>query len=149
MQDEDWVLLQTVWDYLVIDDEMPEKADAVVVGGSGFLTDGALRAAELYHRGVAPIVVVSGYMSPIFSGITTEADLLAGVLVERGVPSEAILRDHEATNTGENIINSADLLKHAGVNARKIVLVHKPFMTRRFLATALAQWPQSQPKLCV
>ena len=147
----DWELLQTIWDYMVADDELPPRADAIVVGGSGMLTDSALRTAELYRNGIAPVIIVSGFANILDFGPTArnEADVLADVLVEQGVPSEAILREREATNTGDNIVNSVAVLARANIAAKNIILVHKPYMTRRFLATALAQWPQPQPKLHV
>ena len=149
ISDRDWELLQIIWDYLVVEDKMPAHADAIVVGGSGALTDMSFRAAELYHAGVAPVVVVSGFANPEFEAVSTEADLLADTLIEQGVPSASILRDHYATNTGDNIINSAKILKSVGIQADSVILVHKPYMTRRFLATALAQWPQPQPKFYI
>ncbi len=147
--DRDWELLQIIWDYMVVEDEVPTSADAIVIGGSGMTTDSALRAAELYHAGVAPVIVASGFANPEFSASVTEAEMLADVLIDQGVPPEAIKRDHAATNTGDNITNSANILKDAGIYAGSVILIHKPFMTRRFLATALAQWPQPQPRLYV
>lgn len=86
LDDRDWELLQTVWDYLLIDDVMPSKADAIIVGGSGRMTDGALRAAELYCDGASERIVVSGYRHPRLNVGQTEADLLTSVLVNQGVP---------------------------------------------------------------
>ena len=145
----DWESLQVIWDYMVVEGELPSHADAIVVGGSGALTDSALRAAELYRAGVTQTIVVSGFANPEFEADVTEATLLANVLMEQGVPLEAILLDHDATNTGDNIINSARILSQAGIDAKDIILIHKPFMTRRFLATAQAQWPAPQPNLYV
>lgn len=42
--------LQIIWDYLRIEDELPERADAIVVGGSGSRTDMAERAADALRR---------------------------------------------------------------------------------------------------
>ena len=145
----DWELLQTIWDYMVIDDKLPAHVDAIVIGGSGALTDSALRAAELYNAGASSTIVVSGFANPEFDASTTEAEMLASVLMEQGVPVDGILLDHKATNTGDNIINSANILQNANIHANKVILVHKPFMTRRFLATAIAQWPKPQPELYV
>lgn len=149
LTDRDWELLQVIWDYMLIEDSLPGNADVAVVGGSGPLTDGALRAAELYHAGVVRNIVVSGWASPEFDNSRSEADLLSESLIHQGVDSADILLDHKATNTGENIINSAKLLTQAIIQSKKVILIHKPFMTRRFLATAQAQWPQPQPELYV
>lgn len=151
LTNHDWELLQIIWDYLLVDDELPARADAIVIGGSGRLTDSALRAAELYQKGVAPVIVVSGFANSLDFGpeAHNEAGVLGRVLLEQGVPPEAILQEREATNTGDNIIKSAAVLARANIDAKNIILVHKPYMTRRFLATALAQWPQPPPKLHV
>ena len=109
--DRDWELLQIIWDYMVVEDEMPASADAIVIGGSGMMTDSALRAAELYHAGVAPVIVASGFANPEFSASVTEAELLADVLIDQGVPPEAIKRDHAATNTGDNHYQLSQYLK--------------------------------------
>lgn len=82
LDDRDWKLLQAVWDYLLTDDEVPQKADVIVVGGSGYMTDATLRAAELYSDGVSETIVVSGYRHPRLNIGQTEADLLASVLVD-------------------------------------------------------------------
>ncbi|MNT47223.1 hypothetical protein D3C72_1839190 [compost metagenome] len=75
----------------------------------------------------------------------TEADLLADVALKAGVPASAIFREPKATNTGENITLSARLLHRQGIVPKTVILIHQPFMSRRFLATAEAQWPHPQP----
>ena len=123
---------------------MPEAADAIVVGGSGTRTDMAMRAAELYHQGIAPIIVFSGFAHPEFG--TNESELLKSYAIEHGVPEKAIITESLAMNTGLNVVLSAQKLKEAGIALKRVILVHKPFMTRRFLATAEAQWPKPQPE---
>ena len=139
--------LQTLWNYLVCRDELPERADAIVVGGAAYMTDMAQCAAELYHRGISDRIVVTGYRSAADEMQESEAALLKRVLVADGVPAAAIILDEAAANTGQNITHAARLLSTKEL--RRVVLVHKPFMTRRFLATAPAQWPKPQPELFV
>lgn len=43
---DNWSSLQDIWDYLVVRDDLPKKADAIVVGGAALMTDMAQRAAE-------------------------------------------------------------------------------------------------------
>lgn len=147
--DQDWKDLQTVWDYLRVDSRLPESADAIVVGGAALMTDMAQRAAELYHKGIAKVIIVSGFASEDSRPGESEAALINRVLLANGVPHENIFLDEKASNTGENIINSAQILRDLRIAAQKVVLVHKPFMTRRFLATAEAQWPDPQPEFYV
>lgn len=145
----DWELLQTIWDYLLVEDELPAKADAIVVGGAALVTDMAQRAAEIYGDGVANKIVVSGFTAPSAKMNESEVMLLKRVLLSNGVSSSDILVDENASNTGANIIHSAKLLAQAEIKVENVILVHKPFMTRRFLATAEALWPKPQPKFFV
>lgn len=135
-------LLQLVWDYMSVETPL-QPADAIIVGGCQIIGL-AEYTAELYHSGLAPLVVFSGYQTAKMD--TTEADLLADAARKLGVPESAILREHLASNTGENVTFSARLLEKAGVAPKTVILIHKPFMSRRFLATAEAQWPSPQPR---
>jgi uncharacterized SAM-binding protein YcdF (DUF218 family) len=134
-------LLQIVWDYM--SDETPlQQADVIIVGGCSD-TGLAHYAAELYHMGFAPYIVFSGYQAPGMD--TTEADLLAQAARNLSVPDSAIFREQTASNTGENITRTITLLEEKGIAAKRVILIHKPYMSRRFLATAQAQWPEPQP----
>ena len=145
----DWELLQAIWDYLLVEDELPAKADAIVVGGAALVTDMAQRAAEIYGDGVANKIVVSGFTAPSAKMNESEAMLLKKVLLANGVAPEDVLVDERASNTGANIINSAELIHQAGIEVHTVILVHKPFMTRRFLATAEVAWPEPRPQFFV
>lgn len=135
-------LLQLVWDYMSIETPL-QPADAIIVGGCQIIGL-AEYAAELYRSGLAPLIVFSGYQTAKMN--TTEADLLADTAQKHGVPESAILRERFASNTGENITFSARLLEKVGIIPKTVILIHKPFMSRRFLATAEAQWPSPQPQ---
>ncbi len=135
-------LLQIVWDYMSIETPL-RPADAIVVGGCKNIQL-AIYASELYQTGFAPLIVFSGHAQADMD--ITEADLLAQTARQSGVPDSAILREQHAKNTGENITLSAALLKERGVEPKSVILIHQPFMSRRFLATAQAQWPAPQPE---
>lgn len=134
--------LQLLWDYMSVEAPL-QSADAIVVGGCKNI-ELARYAAKLYHEKYAPLIVFSGHAQPGMS--TAEADLLAETALSAGVPESAILREHNATNTGQNITLSAKILKEQGRTPASVILIHQPFMSRRFLATAEAQWPNPQPK---
>lgn len=118
---------------LVIADELVEL-DAIVVLGAPLARDGGLSpvlaervgaAAELYARGGAPVVVVTGGVT---AGATrAEAEVMAEGLVDRGVPRAAILVEDRARWTAENATFVAALLG-AG---RRVWLVTQPFHGRR------------------
>lgn len=134
-------LLQIIWDYMVIESPLAH-ADVIVVGGCTD-TGVASYAAELFTTGFAPKIIFSSYQQPGMN--KTEADLFAEVALSRGVPESAILREPNAVNTGQNITLSQALLTQHGIIPKSVILVHKPYMTRRFLATAEAQWSDPKP----
>lgn len=134
--------LQTVWDALVRRDVMPIRADAIVVGGCRDLGL-AERAAELYHTGVSDVIIVTGYQPKTMS--LTEAKYLSDRCIQLDVPKDALVLEERASNTGENILLTAKELAQLGKEIDSVVLVHKPYMSLRFLATAQAQWPKPQP----
>lgn len=149
LTDQDWHHLWLLWEYLCVESRLPARADAIVIGGAGAMIDSAERAAELYHAGVSPWIVVSGFANPYHGATETEATLLGRQLQRLAVPNSAILFEHQAANTGENITRSARLLAEMMIQSKDIILIHKPYMTRRFLATAEAQWPYPRPRLYV
>ncbi len=149
LTDQDWHHLHVLWEYLCVESRLPARADAIVIGDAGAMIDSAERAVELYHAGVSQRIVVSGFANPYHRATETEATLLGRQLQRLAVPKSAILFEHQATNTGENITRSAQLLAGMTIQSRDIILIHKPYMTRRFLATAEAQWPHPQPRLYV
>jgi DUF218 domain len=129
-----------VWDYLVC--VTPLASSEVILAMGCHDVRIAVQAARLWHEGWAPLVVASGGNGKVTSGwAETEAQAFARVLRAHGVPDEAILLEETATNTGENITATRTLLAQHRVPVTRGILVAKPYMTRRCLATALRQWP--------
>lgn len=89
-------------------------------------------ARELFERGVAPLVVVTGGKQP--GDRFTEAAVGADYLVARGVPEDAILRETTSRNSWESLQASARFLFPRG--ARRVVLVSDPFHSLRVRLTA-------------
>ena len=147
LSEQNWRDLEIIWDFLDIKQTLPDKADVGIVGGEGNLTDAADRAAELYKEGTIPLIVVSGFSNPYLDGTRAEAELLDEALQERGVPEDFIIKEPNATNTAENMTNSIKLLEERGIKPTKVILIYKPYMTRRSYATALAHWPNPQPEI--
>lgn len=145
MRVDDEVYLKLIWKYLTIETPLL-PADAIVVGGSND-TGTAIKAAELWRSGYAPVIVFSGYQQP--NTDQTEANILASVAQEHGVPDSAIILESKATHTGQNITLSRDVLEDNGIDYSKTILVHKPYMTRRFLATAEVQWGVPTPDFMI
>jgi uncharacterized SAM-binding protein YcdF (DUF218 family) len=130
-----------LWDYLKMHQEPRPCSVAIALGSHDLGVADA--AADLYHRGFAPLIVMTGANSP-----TTEAHMPRGEAVryreralELGVPDSAILLEPRARNTGENITLSRELLEGAGVEATSALLVSRPYEERRAYATARKLWP--------
>jgi uncharacterized SAM-binding protein YcdF (DUF218 family) len=140
MSVEAWA--RTVWDYHHVGHAL-RKADCIIVLGSHD-TRVAERGAELYVQGWAPLVVMSGGLGSLTSGMWTrpEAEVFADVAAARGVPRESLLLESRSTNTGENVELSRRLLAERGLLPRSAIAVQKPYMERRTLATFGVRWPE-------
>ena len=137
-------LVQTIWDYLLVGHQL-RPADCIVVLGSHDIRI-ADYAIELYQQGYAPFLLFSGGVVQRNAALgvfwyTTEADYFARRALAKGVPAVAILIENRSRNTGENIRFTRQLLMSRGLDSISVVLVQKPYMERRVLATAQQQWP--------
>jgi uncharacterized SAM-binding protein YcdF (DUF218 family) len=139
--EETLILAKQIWDYHHVNNRL-EKADCILVLGSHD-TRVAERAAELYLEKWAPILIFSGGLGRLTEGvwIETEADLFAKIAIDKGVPREAILIENRSTNTGENILFTQQLLRENKLDPQSFIVVQKPYMERRSLATFKKHWP--------
>ena len=133
---------RVVWDYHHVHHALA-KADCIIALGSHD-TRVAERGAEVFLEGWAPLLVCSGHLGGLTSGMWTrsEAEIFADVAVGLGVPRDRILVEARSTNTGENVVFSRRLLAEKGLDARKAIAVQKPYMERRTLATFRQRWPE-------
>lgn len=92
-------------------------ADAIVVYGckayangrpSQALADRIHTACELYHEGLAPMIVMSG--GPLHDSSLNETEVMADVAVSLGVPREAIMLDPNGLDTQATAQNLAAVL---------------------------------------
>lgn len=128
-----------IWDYMHVHHRL-EHADLILTLGNHD-TGCARRTAEVFHEGYAPLLLFSGGTGRHTETFhKTEAEIFAEIAMEEGVPSEKILLETKATNTGENIICSKTLLADKGIKVQSIILVQKPYMERRTMATFEKQW---------
>ncbi len=131
-----------IWDYHLMG-QTPVPSDLIFVLGSHDLRV-AERAAELFHQGFAPKVLLSGGLGNFTRGVfeKPEAELLAEVAIENGVPREHLLIENRSTNTGENVVFSRALLAKLSLVVTSVIAVQKPYMERRTYATIRKQWPE-------
>lgn len=98
------------------------------------LNEGADRvwyAAQLYHRGLASRIIVSGGTFMAKGPATTEAEAMRRFLVDLGVPTDAIVSEGASLNTIENIRNVRQL-----VGDGRVALVTSGFHMPRALSIA-------------
>lgn len=119
-------------------------ADLIMVFGAHVQANGQLnrclaarvqRAAQLYHAGYAPYLLMSGGINPK-DGLS-EADTMQRLAIQAGVPAHRILRERASRNTYENLKLSQPLLQQ--VQAQQIIMVSDWFHLPRINQMAQAQ----------
>lgn len=133
--------VQVLWDFHVVDGG-PVTADLLLVLGSHDERV-ADRATELYVKDqAAPLIFISGGAGKVTGNEWTrpEAEVYAERMAKDGVPSDAIVVETSASNTGDNFEFSRKLLLAKGVHVRSGIVVSKPYMARRALAVGTKKW---------
>lgn len=140
--------VKLLWDFLVIS-EKPVKSDAIFVFGGPFPVV-AEHGAELYHRGFAPVIVVTGNRGSSSDPNRPEPEGLyfARILRERNVPASAIVVEHAAIHTGDNVRLGMEALNRFGVEPKTLVVVAHPYHTLRCIATFRKQFPRVTLRSC-
>ena len=130
-----------IYDFLADVPALPERADFILAAGTRDLRVAA-HAAELYMRGLAPVLICSGGFGKLTMNAFSrpEAEQFAALCVEYGVPKEAILIENRSKNTGENFLFSKELCKNR--NYKLGVVACKPYAAKRVWAAGTKQWPE-------
>lgn len=89
-------------------------------------------AADLYQRGLAPVVVVTGGRAP--GDRVTEATAAADYLLARGVPEPALRREVSGQSSYESLAATARFLRDEGID--DVLLVSDSFHAYRIAAIA-------------
>ncbi|MEV4248743.1 YdcF family protein [Streptosporangium canum] len=134
--------IETLWNYHDMH-HVVRPADVGIGLGSHDLGV-ATYAADLYLRGLFPLIVFTGANAP-----TTVSRFPRGEAVHykehaigRGVPDGAVLVEPQATNTGENFTYTRTLLGKHGIAVASAVLISRPYQQRRAYATCKKLWPE-------
>lgn len=147
-------------DFIFVEDA-PRKADLIFLPG-GLHGEIALRAAELYRQGYAPLLLVSGRHSILadhFPGplspaaycgrtFATECDFLSQILLDEGIPEQAILKEPTASYTYENAICSRKLTDHLGIHPNTAILCCQAYHARRALLYYQLLYPDTRILVC-
>jgi len=129
------------WQYMNLCENVLKPADAIFLLGAEDVRV-ASYAADLYKRGLAPLIIFSGKEGEMTKGKfggKSEARFFSDIAEAQGVPRSAMLLEEESTNTGENIRFTLALLKARGLEIKSWIIVQKPYMLRRALMTLLKQ----------
>ena len=89
-------------------------------------------AIDLYRKGLAPVIVVTGGNQP--GDQFTEATASANYLIERGVPDEDVLREVSGTSSWQSLAAAANFLAERDID--DVLLVSDPFHSFRIRAMA-------------
>jgi len=138
-----------------------EKADAIVVlGGCTEVTqyprvwpevngagDRIFQAARIYKAGWAPVVITSGGQTRpnLNPAPLTESQAMAALLMEIGVPQEAIIEESQSLNTYQNVTNVHKILNQQGWQRVLVVTsaIHMPRAMAIFAKQGIAAVPVS------
>lgn len=132
------VTFAQVW--LAAGDDQAGAADAIVVFGtaqyngvpSPVLAARLDHAIDLYRRGLAPVIVVTGGSQP--GDQFTEATASANYLIQRGVPDGDVLREVSGTSSWQSLAAAANFLDDRAIH--DVLLVSDPFHSLRIRAMA-------------
>ncbi|MEU4355688.1 YdcF family protein [Streptomyces virginiae] len=139
---QNWADAERLWDYQQMHHE-PRPCSVAIGLGSHDLGVAEV-TADLYHRGMVPLIVFTGATSRTTRERMPrgEAEHYRERAIELGVPAPVILVEPHARNTGENIRFSRALLVERGIHVESVLLVSKPYEERRAYATARKLWPE-------
>jgi uncharacterized SAM-binding protein YcdF (DUF218 family) len=141
----DFQLGQILWDYHYIHHQ-PTKVDCILGLGSYDIRV-AEYCAELYNKSFAPFIIFSGNVGNFTKDLfkEPEAYIFRDIAIKNRVPVEAIFSEDKATNIGENIALTKQLLVKSKINISSLIIVTKPNTLRRAYATVKKIWPDINP----
>jgi uncharacterized SAM-binding protein YcdF (DUF218 family) len=118
--------------FLVNQPQEPEEADLIVVlgGDNGSRVD---KAAELYAKGFAPKVLLTGLEGGHAKTRLHYLNWRAQYLVDQGVPQDALLLDRLSASSWDEAVNTLRLMQSANLS-RVLVVSDPPHLRRLRLA---------------
>lgn len=131
-----------LWDYHKLNNKI-EKTDVILGFGSHDLNV-AKRCAQLFLDGYGDKIIFTGGFGRITKNLwnMTESEKFAHIAMEIGVPKDKIIIENKASNTGENISKTKELLSELNMHPTFFLIVDKPYRERRTFSTIKKQWPE-------
>jgi uncharacterized SAM-binding protein YcdF (DUF218 family) len=148
--------IQDITDFIFMED-IPQPSDIILIPGTSQSVI-CEKAAELYHAGYAPRILPSGRFSsnngrfasknidnPRYAGeYATDFAYCKHILMENGVPESAIIQEDQATNSMENAMFSAQVLRQLGLVIHKAILCCQAFHARRAFLSYACYFPGTE-----
>jgi uncharacterized SAM-binding protein YcdF (DUF218 family) len=153
--------LKAITDFVFCENVI-QKADIIIIPGATRVSIPE-RAAELYNKGYASYVAVSGKYSSRrtdfpherlvgtkYQGANyaCEADFLKNVLLQNGVPNERIFQEKKSRNTLENAEYISNTLKQKKFVFKSAIICCQAFHARRIQMTYSFVFPDNQFYIC-
>ncbi len=131
-----------LWNYHRLNEDV-KKSDVILGFGSHDLHV-AKRCAQLFLDGYGNMIIFTGGYGRITENLwnMAEAEKFAQIAIKMGVPKNKIIIEDKASNTGENISNTKEILKNINLSPSSFIVVDKPYRERRTFATLEKQWPE-------
>jgi len=142
----------------VLMEDIPVRGCMIVLGGAlgaplpprvdvdmSDAVDRVYKTAALYRAGKAPLVVVTGGNQPWSESHVAEADLIRDLLMEWGVPKQAIFLEGSSRNTRENALYSKNILDSISCSDALLVTsaAHMPRAVAAFHSVGVQVTPVS------
>ena len=152
--------MKDIENFIFLADE-PAPADIIFVPGNGHALPSEL-ASQLYKQGYAPRILPSGRYAISTSGFAgqksgsrryegafeTEWAFMRHILMENGVPEQAILREDEATYTYQNAIFSRMRTDEAQLTISRAIICCMPVHARRCRMYYETLFPNAELLVC-
>ena len=134
--------VERLWDYHNMHHEL-RPVDVGIGLGSHDLGVAKI-ATELYFQKMYPWLVFSGANAPTTIEIFPRGEAVhyREYAIGNGVPTDAILVETQARNTGQNIEYTRAVLAERGIQARSVIVMSRPYQQRRAYATCKKIWPE-------
>ncbi|OWF42368.1 uncharacterized protein LOC110461173 [Mizuhopecten yessoensis] len=136
-----------IWKYLRVNDTL-RKSD-IILGLGSHDKRVAKEASRLWLAGYGDILMFSGKSGNLTRGKwgKSEAEIFRDVALLMGVPEPYTLMEQNSRNTGENLKYCYELLKRKNMLPKTFIIVQKPHMGLRTVATFEKQWPGDQAEV--
>src|SRR5579864_4610545 len=117
---------------------------ALVFGTRHGVPEFAEDILSLYEQGYFTDLIISGGITG--KGNESEASTLYQLLLSRGIPEQAMIREHKAMNTLQNVTFSREKVRNFGI--ADLLLIGKICSKRRYIMTVRKQWPEIKKVCC-